>query len=350
MKYQILKDLIEINTIKDKDNQKIREYLKQTLLQLNFKITEIGEGNKKVLIAKRNESKIGFVCHTDTVNASNNWTYNPHTLTTKKNLMYGLGVSDMKGGIAALLEVLKEIDIDYPCAIYFTYDEEINFEGIKKLTGELNDFPETLIFPEPTNLTPMIANKGCIEFEVTCFGKSTHSSTPNKGDNAILKIISFIKDLTKYENIIKKEIDSIYEIPYATFNLGIINGGDAINKVLDKCKISFDFRTINNEQNAKIINEVTKICQKYNAKINIINNAPAARNNNSLFINKIEQICNNRCSSINYLTEASFFKNKNILILGPGPITAHQTDEFISIDSYLATIEIYKEIIKELNK
>ncbi len=349
MKYEILKELIGINTTGDKENKKIRDYLKSILLPLNFKITELGNGNKKVLIAKRGDSKLGFVCHTDTVSPSGNWSYDPYALTIDDNQMYGLGTSDMKGGIAALICALSELDTNYPCTIYFTYDEELNFGGIKTLIKELTNFPEMLVFPEPTDLVPIIASKGCLEFEVTITGKSAHSSTPNKGDNAILKTMAFINDIKKYANYLKKDINPIYEIPYATFNLGIINGGTAINKVPDECKLAFDFRTIDNKQNNKIITKITKLCQKYNAKFIIINNVPATISNN-LYNETIEKICCKKSASINYLTEASFFKDKSILILGPGPIMAHQTDEYITKESYLKMIAIYKEIIKKINK
>lgn len=350
MKYEILKKLVEINTAMDKENKKIREYLKEILLSLDFTITEIGNTDKAILIAKRGNGNLAFVCHTDTVKASNNWSYNPYTLTLKNDLMFGLGVSDMKGGIAALLTALNELDKKYPCTIYFTYDEEIGFEGITTLINELSDFPKVLVFLEPTDLVPVIASKGCIEFEVVFQGKSTHSSTPNKGDNAILKANSFINDLLKYARDMEQEIDPIYEIPYATFNLGIINGGDAINKVPDKCQTSFDFRTINSKQNAKILKKVEELCQKYSADFNVINNVEAVKNNDANFAKKIEEICQKSCESINYLTEASFFEDRNILILGPGPVTAHQDDEYISKSSYLRIIEIYKELIKNINK
>ena len=36
-KYQILKDLIKFNTIKDKENEKILDYIEKYLVNLNFK-------------------------------------------------------------------------------------------------------------------------------------------------------------------------------------------------------------------------------------------------------------------------------------------------------------------------
>ena len=105
----ILKDLVETNTIADKENQKIRGYIKGLLKDKGFEFTELGQRNEKVLIAKRGNPTIAFCCHTDTVDKSALWTKNPMQLTEDDTYYYGLGVSDMKGGTAALLEVIFHV-------------------------------------------------------------------------------------------------------------------------------------------------------------------------------------------------------------------------------------------------
>ena len=58
-----------------------------------------------------NDYKPGFIGHSDTVDTTDGWLTNPFTLTQKDDLLYGLGACDMKGGIAAFLQALKEIDL-----------------------------------------------------------------------------------------------------------------------------------------------------------------------------------------------------------------------------------------------
>ena len=190
----ILKNLIEINTINDKENEKIRTYIKSLLKDKNFDFQEIGEDKEKVLIAKRGNPTVAFCCHTDTVDKSVYWTKEALKLTEDKDNYYGLGVSDMKGGTAALLEVVTTLPTDIPCMLCFTYDEEISFKGITELIKNNINLPDTIIFPEPTDLVPAIANKGCIEFSITFNGKSAHSSTPELGENALYKALDFIKE------------------------------------------------------------------------------------------------------------------------------------------------------------
>lgn len=342
---EILKNLIEINTISDKENEKIRTYIKSLLKEKNFKFQELGKTSTKVLIAKRGNPKIAFCCHTDTVDKSIYWTKEPLKLTEDKSNYYGLGVSDMKGGTAALLETVVALPIEIPCLLCFTYDEEINFKGIKELIKNKVDLPDTLLFPEPTDLIPAIANKGCIEFRVSFSGKSAHSSTPDLGENAIYKAMDFIKELQKFQQELAKEILSLYEVPHTTFNLSKISGGNEINKVPDTCEVTFDFRTITKKHNDRIIKTITILSQKYQGTVQILNNLNAAVTENQQIIKEIETITNQKAMGLNYVTEASFFPGKNIIILGPGPITAHQKDETIKKDSFQKCQELYKKII-----
>ena len=68
--------------------------------------------------------------------------------------LYGLGVCDMKSGIAAFMQALKETNLSKlkkGIKIYITYDEEIAFAGIKEIVKSKVDMPKYIIVGEPTN-------------------------------------------------------------------------------------------------------------------------------------------------------------------------------------------------------
>lgn len=349
MQDNILKELVSINTVADKENSKFREKIKEILSPLNFTFEELGEENK-VLLAKRGTPNLAFISHTDTVDASPEWTKNPFLLTEDDTYYYGLGVSDMKGGIAALLEAVLNLDNNIPCLLIFTYDEEINFTGIKELVGKKEELPPYLIFTEPTDLYPIIANKGCIEFSLKFSGKSAHSSTPGLGENALYKAMDCITEIRNFASQISKESVSIYEVPFTTFNLSKITGGNEINKVPDSCEITFDFRTIKKEHNIKIREQILSLATKYQAEVTILNDISAAMTTDETWTRMLENITAKKTLGLNYSTEASFYPDKKICILGPGPVTAHQKDERISKESFTKAKLLYEKIIKELNK
>ena len=48
--------------------------------------------------------------------------------------------------------------------------------------------------------------------------------------------------------------------------------------------------------------------------------------------------------------EASFIECSNRIILGTGPITAHEVNEYITKESYEKLVKQYRELIKKVCK
>ena len=106
--YKILKQLVKFNTIKDKQNKEIIEFIENYLLDLGFK-TEYKE--KSLIMSYGENPAVGFLGHTDTVEYIEGWKTNPFELTEKEGKLFGLGACDMKGGIAAILDAISCIDL-----------------------------------------------------------------------------------------------------------------------------------------------------------------------------------------------------------------------------------------------
>lgn len=215
------------------------------------------------------------------------------------------------------------------------------------LTKSGEKFPKYILIPEPTDLQPVIATKGCMEMKITFYGKSTHSSTPYKGKNAIIEAYKFISELLKFSKELEEEKDEMFSIPYTTINIGKIKGGDAVNKVPDKCIVELDARTIKKEHNEKIEKKIKEILEHYENKYETKINISASINNDSEMISTLENLSTRKRKAENYVTEASFIENSATAILGLGPITAHQCNEFIEIEKLKELVEIYKKIIKK---
>lgn len=339
---EILRKLVSFNTIKDNQNKEIMDYLEEYLRGYNFKTKRIN----KCLIAYNDQNpNIGFLSHTDTVDYES-WDGNPFGLKEEGDKLIGLGACDMKSGIAAILSAISEIDLNSnKLALYFTNDEEIGFEGIKDIKD--NIIPDNIIICEPTDNIPVCGTKGLLELEIEFYGVKCHSSTPDKGINAIYECMSFINTFREYyDSNIKTRINKLFDIPYTTMNVGMINGGETINSVPGLCKITMDFRLANEEDLDLIINKIKELLKLYNAKLKIgLIIMPKLNNNDISFIEKISS----KKEAKSFITDGSFI-DKNFIILGAGPITAHQKNEYISNSSLLKTKELYKEIIKFYNK
>lgn len=326
---EILKKLISYNTINDKENEKIINYIEKYLKKLGFK-TEYK--SKCLVMSNKSKCDIVFLGHTDTVSYSSDWSYNPFELKELDKKLYGLGTSDMKGSIAAILSAVSKIDFNKKgIKLIFTYDEEIGFSGINELINNDIEFPKYMIIGEPTNNEIINASKGLLEFKLTFKGISSHSSKPEEGINAIENCINFINKLNSFYKDLKKEI---IDSKYITMNIGVINGGRSINIVPDNCEIQIDFRTISKTQNKRIIKNIKKLINN-EVTCEIINNINPYLNNNE------------KINMSDYITEASFIESGNKYILGVGPINAHKKDEFITIESLEKLEDQYIRIIKE---
>ena len=336
---EILKQLISYNTIKDKENTNIINYISEYLKDLGF----ILEKKDKYLIMSIGRNfGLGFIGHSDTVDITDGWDTNPFELTERDGKLYGLGVCDMKSGIAAFLKALKEINLSElkrGIKIYITYDEETSFKGIKDVLQVENQMPEFIIVGEPTDNKMITACKGVLSFRIYTTGIKVHSSRTDKGKSANSSMIKLLYEFEDfYKNNIKNDIDNIYEVPYTTMNIGIIKGGNSINSVSDKCEAYIDFR-INKKEHIKSIKcEVEKLSKKYEANCLVdLDIEP--------FSNKISFI--DSFDTANYMTEASFVNGKRI-ILGTGEITAHEINENISIKSLQYLIKQYKDLIYKI--
>lgn len=338
---EILRDLVKFNTIRDKENKEIMDYIENYLKKFGFNTLRI----EKCLIAYNdNNPQIGFIGHTDTVDYES-WDGDPFELQEMDNKLIGLGACDMKGGIAAILSVISRINLNKnKIALYFTNDEEISFGGINTIKDLIK--PANIIIGEPTNVIPVYGTKGVLELKIDFFGKKCHSSTPNKGISAIMETVKFINELTDYYEEIKKNVDTNFEIPYTTMNIGMINGGETVNSVAGKCTITIDFRIVKETQIEEIKTKLQSILEKYNANMIIAHVLPPKLNNNDIsFLEKISSKKETKC----YLTEGSVI-DKNFVILGPGPDTSHQKNEYVEYDLLKKTADLYQTIIEYYNE
>lgn len=327
---EILKRLVNYNTINDKENENIINYIEQYLKRVGFKTDY---KSKCLVMSNKEVCDIGFLGHTDTVSYADNWSYSPLDLSEVDGKLYGLGTSDMKGSIAAVLSAVSKIDFNKKgIKLFFTYDEEIGFSGINELVSKKVQFPKYMIVGEPTYNQKINASKGLLELKVQFNGVLSHSSKPEEGVNAIENCVDFINSLKEFYGELKKEV---IDSKWATMNIGLINGGRSINIVADSCEVLIDFRTIAKEQNQKIIEKVRCLLNNVDSSFEVINSI-------SPFLNSGEV-----ANMSDFITEASFIESGNKYILGVGPVNAHKRDEFITIESLNKLEEQYIEIINE---
>lgn len=350
---EILKDLVAINTIADKDNRLIMDYIGNFFADLGFAVERRMNDatGREVLTAQYGEDPaIGFLGHTDTVDITEGWVTDPLSLTEIDGELYGLGACDMKGGIAAFMAAIGNTDLSQlkrGLTVYCTYDEEIMFDGIKDLVEAGTVFPGHVLVAEPTDLVPMIGSKGLLEYIFTFTGVTTHSSTPIDGKSSNKNAVRFLNRMLDFEEELRQTPSPFFDVPYPTMNVGIINGGTSINKVPDKTTVYLDFRICDSAREyPRIRQAVDKALEGLDGSYVIINDIPSFQNDGQL-VKEYEAMTGNSGRPFFGITEASFFESDRV-ILGPGPMTAHEANEHVNADSLEKASEIYRNMIQKL--
>jgi acetylornithine deacetylase len=154
-----------------------------------------------------------FVGHIDTVPA---YDLDNYEFREKRGIVKGLGVADMKGGCAAMLEAFirySEIEAAQPsAALAIVVGEEENSDGIKALLAE-HSF-KVAIIGEPTGMAPCLGHYGYTEVELRLCGSRRHASLSGREKNAtysmlnvLLRVISY---LVNFEGKIRYNIRDIH--------------------------------------------------------------------------------------------------------------------------------------------
>ena len=121
-------------------------------------------------------------------------------------------------------------------------------------SGFLGDFAIT---GEPTDLHIGIEAKGVLALRLEITGRAAHGSTPWLGDNAILNAVNVFRNVESLP--FSRESSEFFDRP--SINLGRIWGGDAFNKVPDRCVIDVDIRYLPEQDCQGILSQIESIPQ-----------------------------------------------------------------------------------------
>jgi acetylornithine deacetylase/succinyl-diaminopimelate desuccinylase family protein len=175
--------------------------------------------------------------------------------------VFGRGSCDMKAALASYLEVvriIKEADLKLrgDLIVAGIVDEEFQMLGSKDI-GANGPRADQGIIGEPSEMTICPANKGCVRAIIRTFGKAVHSSVPEQGDNAIMRMVKVLEAFSTYnEELLQREPHGL--CGHGRFNPGVIRAGVQVNIVPDRCDLEIDRRTLPGETKEQVYEEWRK--------------------------------------------------------------------------------------------
>ncbi len=272
-------DLVSFDTSNPPgDTREIVDWIESALTDLGLETERVAtDPTKPNLLATlpgERSTTLLYSGHLDTVPYDpDGWSYNPLGERVD-NRLYGRGTTDMKGGVAAMLELARTYvvaDRRPPVTLAFAFvsDEEVAGDaGLQAVLDAGRLTADACVIGEPTG--PLnapsitVADKGSLWLTLEATGEAAHGSRPMLGTNAIDALWDALETirarLTDYPITVPAPVDPILEesIDYygesmnedtarrlfdqPTVNLGTIEGGETVNSVPRFARAELDIR------------------------------------------------------------------------------------------------------------
>jgi acetylornithine deacetylase len=303
------------------------------------------------------------------------WDTDPFAATIRDDRIYARGACDMKSFIAAALAMTPRFlaaDLKAPVHYALSYDEELGCIGVRGLIEDLvrnNITAAGCIVGEPTDMQPVIANKGMRTFRCCVRGKEAHSALAPHGVNAIeyaARLVAYIRQIADRMRATETR-DPGFHVPFTTLQTGLIRGGTAPNIVPRDCEFHFEFRYLPGADPDSLEREIKAYAREAlepemkavdphagfefftKAEIPGLDTAEDAR------VTALAQALsrNRAAAKVAYAAEAGLFQQAGIpsIICGPGSIEqAHKPNEFITLDQVACCEAFLERLVEELTK
>jgi succinyl-diaminopimelate desuccinylase len=268
--------------------------------------------------------------------------FQPHTDGER---LYGRGAYDMKGALAAMLVTIAAMAEQDAIRVRLGIvgdeeSEEAADRGCDHLidAGFLGDFAIT---GEPTDLHIGVEAKGVLAIRLEVRGRAAHGATPWLGDNAVLKAHDIFRSIESLP--FARQSSELFDRP--SINLGRIWGGDALNKVPDKCVIDVDIRYLPEQDPDQVLEQVSGMPDSEIATI--FSRPPARVDAESVFVRTLAEATaphldhEPRSVGRDGASDAVSFLRVGVPAVEFGPIGGghHGPEEWVSVPS----LEAYRQ-------
>jgi succinyl-diaminopimelate desuccinylase len=275
-----------------------------------------------------------FAGHLDTVPAQGNL---PGRI--EEGAVIGCGASDMKAGLAVMIELSRwiatenpELDLD-PGFLFFPREElppeESSLPGLFTSLPELDE-AELVIVMEPTDNAIQAGCLGNLYARVVFRGESAHSARPWQGVNAIGLALEGLRPLLEVEPLrLEQEGLTFTEV----LSLTRIEAGIADNVIPDLCVAQVNYRYAPTRTPAEAESRLRELIGE--AEFELTSNSPAAHvPASSPLLERLRQAGDLALEPKQAWTPVAEFAARGLdaVNFGPGaPRYAHRADERVEI-------------------
>ncbi|MFZ3050037.1 MAG: ArgE/DapE family deacylase [Methanothrix sp.] len=289
----LLKNIISFRTVAPPGDcyQEIVEWLEPIFRDMGFETTKmkmpaevfaakccdsrlVGDRyNLRADLSVGAEKTLVIYAHLDVVPAEGEWDTDPFCAVQKNGRVYGRGVSDCKGSVAALVAALKALlskeKPKYNLSILLTTDEEVGgYSGLCYLTDLGQVKGDLMLCMDGFSDDVGIGSNGIITWDVMVKGRSAHSGSSFLGVNAVegsIPVMERLMDLKKVVQARRSRLPASSPVKSVgienlmpILNITMVNGGVKENIVPDRCVLRGDRRVIPEERMEEAMEEIER--------------------------------------------------------------------------------------------
>lgn len=338
------------------DGYGIRSELREEDGQVLALVARLGPGPVGSGKGEGEVAPLIFNSHVDTVppSAIDQWKSDPFTLTRFGDEVVGLGATDAKGSVAAMVCAFAALHQDWPedAAVELMIVGGEERGGLGSRMEARRGLAGAAIVGEPTSLIPAVGCKGAVRLEVVTRGKAAHASNPSAGVNAIYPMAALIGELEALAARVSQTNERW--TGNASLAVTVIRGGTAHNVIPNECRIHVDRRLVPGEEaqtaEAQVEDIAASVAARYpDARIEVVRERQLEPVLTDLS-ERVVTVCREAsptkeltgftaCCDLTFITHIGGIPG---VIWGPGPLAvAHQVNEALPLDELYAAVDAY---------
>jgi succinyl-diaminopimelate desuccinylase len=360
--------LVEIPTAPDTPGgellaaRRVARFLEGTGLEVD--IQPVGEGHANLVARLRGAGvapPLVFSGHLDTVPVGPDaWSVAPLGGEVRGGRLYGRGAADMKGAIAAMAVVLRDLALTGTTpagdiVLALTAGEEVDSCGAHALVASgLIEDAGMLVVGEMTGLDVGCAHKGLLWLSLETQGRRGHGSLIGRDANAISRLVDLVHRVERLDGLVGGEHELL---GHGSVSVNQIDGGDAPNVVPATATAVLDIRTLPHHDHGAVLRALRE--HSDGASVSVLREGrPVATAPTAPLVEAAVAAVTEALGrpavvrGLPYLTDASVFvagRELPTIILGPGlESEAHAVDESVEVAALEHAAQIYRSITQRL--
>jgi putative selenium metabolism hydrolase len=202
--------------------------------------------------------------HLDTVGVGDPaaWPHDPFEGKLEDGRIFGLGASDQKGALAAMVyagKLIRDLKLGTEAtviAVASCQQENCDGMALLHLVEKEGLKPDFVVLTDATGLRVNRGHRGRLELRIVVKGRSCHASTPSRGVNAITRTTRIIEQLARLDGKLKPR-GFLGKGSVAV--TGIECRTPSLNAIPDECTLYVDRRLTAGETKQSVLDQIERL-------------------------------------------------------------------------------------------